>query len=311
MRLAILPGTANSTLASAIAALLGTAARQRDITRFPDGELGISLTESVRGDDVYVVQPASPPVNEHLVELLLLADACRRDGAARITAVMPYVGYARQDRRTGRSALGGRLMADLIAAAGVDRVVAVDVHTPAIEGFFGAPVEHLTAVPLLAERARPGLPRDSVIVAPDLGAAKLAERYARLLDLPVAFVHKRRITATEVAVHQVTGDVAGRAPLIVDDMISTGATIEAAANAVLAAGARSEITVAATHALLVGRAVEWLRGLGLRRLVVTDSVALPADAPLPLEVVSLDRLLADALARLHGAPAPGAAAASG
>jgi ribose-phosphate pyrophosphokinase len=311
MRLAILSGTANSALTTAIAALLGTPARQRDIDRFPDGELGISLLESVRGDDVYVVQPASPPVNEHLMELLLMADACRRDGAARITAVMPYVGYARQDRRTGRSALGGRLVADLLAAAGVDSVVAVDVHTPAIEGFFGAPVEHLSAVPLLAERVRPALPRDCVIVAPDLGAAKLAERYARLLDLPVAFVHKRRITATEVAVHQVTGDVAGRAPLIVDDMISTGATIEAAANAVLAAGARPEITVAATHALLVGRAVEWLRGLGLRRLVVTDSVALPADVPLPLEVVSLDRLLADAVERLHGAPSPGAAAASG
>jgi len=189
--------------------------------------------------------------------------------------------------------------------------VAVDAHTPAIEGFFGAPVEHLSAVPLLAERVRPALPRDSVIVAPDLGAAKLAERYARLLDLPVAFVHKRRITATEVAVHQVTGDVTGRAPLIVDDMISTGATIEAAANAVLAAGARPAITVAATHALLVGPAIEWLHGLGLQRLVVTDSVALPAEAPLPLEVVSLDRLLAGAIERLHGASSPGATAASG
>ena len=311
MRLTILSGTANNALATAIALASGTVVRDGNITRFPDGELGISINESVRGDDVFLVQPASPPVNEHLVELLLLVDACRRDGAARITAVMPYVGYARQDRRTGRSALGGRLMADLLAAAGVDSVVAVDVHTPAIEGFFGAPVEHLSAVPLLAERVRQALPRDSVIVAPDLGAAKLAERYARILDLPVAFVHKRRITATEVAVHHVTGDVAGRAPLIVDDMISTGATIEAAANAVLAAGARPAITVAATHALLVGRAVEWLRGLGLKRLVVTDSVALPSDVPLPLEVVSLDRLLADAVERLHGAPSPSATAASG
>jgi ribose-phosphate pyrophosphokinase len=306
MRLTILSGTANGPLAGAVASALGTVARQRDIARFPDGELGISIHESLRGDDVYIVQPASPPVNEHLMELLLLADACRRDGAARITAVMPYAGYARQDRRSGRSALGGRLVADLLAAAGVDGVVAVDVHTPAIEGFFAAPVEHLSAVPLLAEHVRTALPRDSVIVAPDLGAAKLAERYARILDLPVAFVHKRRITATEVAVHQVTGDVAGRAPFIVDDMISTGATIEAAANAVLAAGARPEIIVAATHGLLVGRAVEWLRGLGLRRLVVTDSVALPASVPLPLEVVRLDRLLAEAVARLHGTPAPGA-----
>ncbi len=306
MRLTILSGTANGALATAIAVALETVVRGCNITRFPDGELGINILESVRGDDVYLVQPHSPPANEHLVELLLLADACRRDGAARITAVTPYLGYARQDRRTGRSALGGRLVADLLAASGVDDVVAVDVHTPAIEGFFAAPIEHLSAVPLLAERLRTALPHDSVIVAPDLGAAKLAERYARILDLPVAFVHKRRITATEVAVHHVTGDVAGRAPIIVDDMISTGATIEAAANAVLAAGARPAITVAATHALLVGRAVEWLRGLGLQRLIVTDSVALPANLPLPLEVVSLDRLLADTVERLHGAAAPSA-----
>ena len=184
MRLTILSGTANNALAGAIALALGTVVRDCNITRFPDGELGISIVESVRGDDIFLVQPASPPVNEHLMELLLLADACRRDGAARITAVMPYVGYARQDRRMGRSALGGRLMANLLAASGVDGVVAVDVHTPAIEGFFGAPVEHLSAVPLLAERVRSALPRDSVIVAPDLGAAKLAERYARILDLP-------------------------------------------------------------------------------------------------------------------------------
>jgi len=306
LRLTILSGTANSALAAAVAAVLGTTPRQRDITRFPDGELGISIHESLRGDDVYLIQPASPPVNEHLTELLLLADACRRDGAARITAVMPYVGYARQDRRSGRSALGGRLLADLLAAAGVDAVIAVDAHTPAIEGFFAAPLDHLSAVPLLAEHVRPELPRDSVIVAPDLGAAKIAERYSRILDVPVAFVHKKRITATKVAVHQVTGDVAGRAPLIVDDMISTGATIEAAANAVLQAGARPAITVAATHALLVGQAVEWLRGLGLQRLVVTDSVALPAGLPLPLEVVRLDQLLAEAVARLHGTPSPGA-----
>jgi ribose-phosphate pyrophosphokinase len=266
--------------------------------------VGITLHESVRGDDVYLVQPAGPPVNEHFVELLLLADACRRDGAARITAVMPYAAYARQDRRAGRSAVGGRLMADVLASAGIDGFVAVDVHTPAIEGFFSVPVEHLSAVPLLAERVRSELPRDSVVVAPDLGAAKLAERYARVLDLPVAFVHKKRIAATEVTVHQITGDVAGRAPLIVDDMISTGATIEAASNAVLAAGARPAITVAATHALLVGQAVEWLRGLGLRRLMVTDSVALPAGVPLPLEVVSLDRLLAEAVERLHGVATP-------
>jgi ribose-phosphate pyrophosphokinase len=254
----------------------------------------------VRGRDVYLVQPTGPPVDEHLMELLMLADASRRAGAARVTAVMPYFGYARQDRRAhGREPVGARLVADLIRTAGIERVVAIDLHSAALEGFFSMPLEHLSAVPTLAEAARALVGLDAVIVAPDLGAAKLADRYADLLDLPVAIVHKARISGEQVRVRRITGDVLDRQPIVVDDMISTGGTIEAAATALLAAGAAPEIMVVATHALLVGAAEERLARAGVRRLIATDSVPPTAGGRLPRETVSVAWLLADAISRLH------------
>jgi ribose-phosphate pyrophosphokinase len=296
----ILAGSANAPLADAIAASLGMALGRCQIRRFPDGEMHVQIEDNVRGRDVYLVQPTSPPADTHLVELLLMADACRRAGAARITAVVPYFGYARQDRRSGQSAVGARLAADLIEAAGVGGIVAVDLHAPAIEGFFRVPLQHVSAVPQLASQVQPLLPADSVVVAPDLGAAKLAERYAGLLDLPVAIVHKTRISGSEVEAHGLSGDVRGRAPLIVDDMISTAGTIAAAAGVLLDAGARPEITVAATHALLVGPAKERLQMLPLRHLVVTDTVARAGDAPLPVTVVSVVAGIAGAVRLLRG-----------
>jgi ribose-phosphate pyrophosphokinase len=299
-RLTVFCGTAHPALAAAVAARLGVPPGDRTLERFPDGELHVRLDESVRGDDVYLVQPTGPPVEAHLFELLLLADACRRAGAAGVTAVLPYFGYARHDRRAeGREPVAARLVADLLGAGGVQRVVAVDLHTPALEGVFGVPLEHLSAVPLLAEAARPWAGRDGVVVAPDLGAAKLADRYARRLGLPVAVVHKTRTGGATVTATALTGDVRGRAPLLVDDMISTGGTVEAAARAVLAAGARPEVTVVASHGLFVGPAVERLAALPLRRLLTTDSLPAPAEAPLPLQTESLAALLAEAVERLH------------
>ncbi|HEX6106637.1 MAG TPA: ribose-phosphate pyrophosphokinase [Gemmatimonadales bacterium] len=300
MSLVLLAGTSNPALAEAIAAHLGVPLAEREASRFPDGEMQVEVRTSVRGCDIYLIQPTGPPVEEHLFQLLLLADACRRAGAARLTAVVPYLGYARQDRRgTGREPVGARVIADLLAAGGLHRTVAVDLHSASLEGVFGMPLEHLTAVPLLADALRAGLHDDAIIVAPDLGATKLAERYARVLGLSVAFVHKRRLTGATVSVRGLTGEVRGRTPLVVDDMITTGGTVEAAIRALLEAGAREEITVAATHGLLVGDAARRLGALPIRRLLTTDSVATPEASGLPLERIGLSPLLADAISRLH------------
>ena len=299
--LTVFSGSAQIPLARAIAGTLGVELGKREIERFPDGESRVQILESVRGHDVYVVQPTGPPVEANLVELLLLVDACRRAGAERLTAVIPYFGYARQDRRaSGREPIAARLIADLIHAAGVDHVVAVDLHSPALEGFFSGPLEHLTAVPVLAEPLRRlALGGNCVVVAPDLGAARLADRYARLLSLPVAIVHKTRISGREVTTHGVTGNVEGRQPLIVDDMISTGGTIEAAGRALAAAGALPVTAIAATHGLFCGDAAERLAAVGARRVIVTDSVAQPSDPRFPIEVVSVAPMLARAIQNLH------------
>ncbi|HVZ23928.1 MAG TPA: ribose-phosphate diphosphokinase, partial [Vicinamibacterales bacterium] len=241
----------------------------------------------------------SPPVDQHLVELLMLADACRRAGAGRLTGILPYFGYARQDRRAGRRALGARVAADALAAAGFDRLVLIDAHTAAIEGFFSMPIEHLTAAPLLARAAGVALPARSVVVAPDLGAVKLAREYARLLRLPMAVVHKTRLAGDAVEATAVMGDVNGRSPLIVDDMLSTGATADAAAAAVRAAGGVDPVTVAVTHALLVGRAVELVAAIRLERLIATDSVERDPGSTVAIVTESLAPLLAGAIRRLH------------
>jgi ribose-phosphate pyrophosphokinase len=264
---------------------------------FPDGEMQVEIPESVAGCDVFLLQSTSPPVERHLMELLLLADACRRAGAGRLTAIIPYLGYARQDRRVDRRSLGARVMAGLIATAGLDRLMLIDVHTSAIEGFFDIPLDHLTAVPMLARAAAPSLRENSVVVAPDLGAVKRAREYARLLQLPMAFVHKTRLSGADVEAHGVIGDVRNRAPLVVDDMLSTGATVEAAIGALRAAGAVEPMSVAVTHALLVGRARDVLRNLPIARLIVGDSVPIDPPVPRQLEVTSLAPLVANAIRR--------------
>jgi ribose-phosphate pyrophosphokinase len=300
MPLTMFTGSAHVPLATMVAAQLGVPLGRRLLHRFPDGELHVELQESVRGHDVYLLQPTSPPVEVHLLELLLLADASRRAGAAQLTAVVPYFGYARQDRRaSGREAVGARLLADLLAASGLQRLVAVDLHSAALEGMFTIPVEHLSAVPLLVEAVRSLLAPNTVVVAPDLGAVKLAERVARSLHLPMALVDKERLTGEEVRVRRVVGRVEGCPVLVVDDMISTGGTVQAAIQALLAAGSAPEVTVVASHALLVGPAVERLRALPVRRLVVTDSVETLAPLPCPGPSVSLAPLLAEAIRRLH------------
>ena len=294
----VLAGSANEALAQAIAATLGTTLAPRVLERFPDGELHVEIQASVRGQRVYVVQPTQPPVETHLFELLLVGDACRRAGAGRVTAVIPYFGYARQDRRAaGRDPIAARVAADVIGTAGFDAVVAVDLHSRATEGFFPVPLEHLSAVSLLAEAMRPWTQADSVIVAPDLGAAKLADRFGRILGVPVATVHKQRLSGREVTVRQLVGEVDGKTPLIVDDMLSTGGTVVAAARALLDAGARPDITVAVTHGLFSPPALDVLRHVPVTRILTTDSVPPPTYGGLPVQVVSLAPLLAEAIRR--------------
>jgi len=300
MNLAIVAGSGNPALADSIAERLGTRVSRSVLNRFPDSELYVEIDESVRGCDVYVVQPTGPPIDRHLMELLFLADACRRAGAARLTAIIPYFGYARQDRRAkGREAVGGRLIADMLGVARFERIVAVDLHTVSLEGFFSVPLEHLSAVSLLANAIEESVTDKSVIVAPDLGAVKLAERYGELLRRPIAIAHKTRLSGEEVRVRGIVGEVAGRLPIIVDDMISTGGTIEAAAAAMIAAGCLPEITVVASHALLVGPAVRRLSALPLKRIVVTDSLPTPEHGPFALQVVSLAPMLAESVSRLN------------
>ena len=301
MSLKILAGSANLSLAENIARNVNVKLVRRVLERFPDGELHIELQESVRGHDVYLIQPTCPPVDEHLFELLLMADACRRAGAVHLTAVIPYFGYARQDRRAhGREPLSVRLIADLLATSGIQRVVAVDLHSQGVESAFAIPVEHVSAVAILAEAVRSSVPRNAVIVSPDLGAVKMAERYAKLLDLPVAIIHKTRISGAEVNVQRIVGDVRDKQVLVVDDMISTGGTIEKAIKALLEAGCLSSgIKVAASHGLLVGPAAERLGKLPIEQIYVSDSVPTPEKFPVPIQVSSLDLLLAETIQRLH------------
>jgi len=299
MNAVILSGSAHSSLAEAVGRELGIALAGRMLERFPDGEIHAEVLEDVRGRDVFLVQPTPPPVGENVIELLLLSDACRRAGAAHITAVVPYFGYARQDRRNKPGEpFGARVVADALGQGHFERIITVHLHSPAVEGCFGIPVEHLSAVPSLADAVRAHTPRNSVVVSPDFGAVRLAEEYARLLGLPMAMVHKTRLSGSEVSVRGLVGDVRGRSAVIVDDLISTGGTIAAAAQILQAQGALSDFFVVATHALLVGEAVDRLRGLPLRRFVTTDSLP-PRELPFPAQVVGLAPLLAKTIRQPH------------
>lgn len=296
---AIVGGPRHPSLADAVAVALGRETEPCDASRFPDGELDVSVDEHLRGRDVYVVQPTCEPVGESILELALIADALHRVGALRVTALIPYFGYARQERRTAAGQpLGARVAADLVACARLARLVVIDLHAPSVEGFFDAPVEQLSAVPLLAREVKKKLRRDAVIVSPDLGGAKLARAYARELGRPVAIVHKTRLSGRRVEVDDVVGDVKGRPCVIVDDMISTGGTIEAAAAALRERGADDEIVVCATHAVLSGDALGVLSRARIARLVTTDTLPSREGGAFERATVSVAPLLGDAVRRL-------------
>lgn len=306
MEPAILTGSAQPELGTAVAHALGLEAVSRTTGHFPDGEIEVVLTGSVSRRDVFIVQSTPAPVGEHMMELLFLADAALAAGARSVSAVVPYLGIARQDRRRREGEpLGIEVAARLLAVGCFRHLVAVDLHSRAAEGHLEPTPVHLTAAPLLAALIRPHLPASAVVVSPDLGAVKLADEYANLLGLPVAVVHKIRLSGSDVVAGSVIGEVRGLCPLIVDDMISTGETIAKAAHAVRLAGAAPELFVAATHGPLIARAMPVLAELGVVRLVATDSVRAPAPAPFPTDTASLAPLLAEAirhLAHRDGAP---------
>jgi ribose-phosphate pyrophosphokinase len=292
----LLAGSATGALTAAVARELGIRVGARTVERFPDGEISVVLDEPVRGLDVFVLVSTSPSVNDHLMELLIFADACRRASAERITAIVPYFGYARSDRRDSRRMpIAASLVAELMQCAGIGHVTLLDVHAPQIEGFFRGPVDHLSAVPILCAALRGRVAADAVVVSPDAGRVSTATEYARRLGVPLVLLHKRRGSAHETAVTHVVGDVRDRPCLIIDDMIATGGTIVESANALRAAGSRGEFMVAATHGVFVEDACARMAAAGISRVVVTDSVADPERRCALAEVVSIAPLLADSV----------------
>jgi ribose-phosphate pyrophosphokinase len=296
-------GRANPELAKEIAHYLGTRLSQADIKNFADGELYVRIKESVRGKDTFVIQPTCKPVNENLMELLLMIDALKRASANSITAVMPYFGYARQDRKTsGREAISAKLAADLLTTAGADRVVGMDLHTGQLQGFFNVLTDHLYATPVLLGYIQSLNLQDIVVVSPDAGGVERARVYAKKLNAPIAIVDKRRTGHNMAEVSHVIGDVAGRTAILVDDMIDTAGTICSGAKLLMDEGAKA-VYVMAAHPVFSGPAVERLEASCIQEVIVTNSIPLSYEAAQveKIKQLSIATLLGEAIARIHDA----------
>ncbi len=297
--LLLLSGTANRPLAEEIAQHMGTTLADCTVKRFADGEIFVRINENARGRDVFIIQPTPPPADS-IMELLLLTDAAKRASAARVTCVMPYYGYARQDRKDQpRVAIGGKLLANLIEAASADKLLGMDFHTHQIQGFYDIPVDHLYAAPVLTSYFRDLGLDNPVVVAPDVGAAKMARGFARRMDASFAIIDKRRPAANVAEVVQVVGEVTGRSCIVVDDMIDTAGTLESVVYALKERGA-TEIYAAATHPLLSGPAVERLQSSPVKEVVVTNTLFVPAEKRFEkLRILSIAELLARAIRYTH------------
>ena len=296
-------GRANPELAKGIAAILGVELGKISIRPFPNSETRIQIEESIRGTDIYIIQPTCAPANEHLMELLITIDAMKRASARQITAVIPYFGYGRQDRKaTGREPISAKLVADLLTTAGANRVVAVDLHVGQIQGFFNIPADHLTALTTLANYFKEKQIENGVIVAPDAGRVKLAEKYTDILELPLALMHKRRsdVGGGQIETVELVGDVAGKTPIIIDDEIATGGTIYEQVIALGEAGANPAY-ISITHPVLVGPALERLSHPAFQEVVVTNTIPVPVEKQLngKIKVLSIAPLLAEAILRIH------------
>lgn len=297
--LRLFSGDANRPLAEEVARILELPLGQLRISHLPDTEVHVQIDECVRGADVFVLQSCSAPVNRNTMELFLLVDAFRRASAASVTVVVPYFPYTRQERMAkGREAVSARVVATILESLGASRVIYVDVHVPAIQGFFQIPVDPLSAVPTLAEYFRDDRFNGATIVAPDTGRAKMAGKYAEILGLPLVVMRKSREGGRVRATH-IAGDVRDRVPIIIDDIIASGSVLDEIP-ALLEAGARPEVYLSITHPVLVGRSLEKLQDVAIKELVVSNTIYLPSEKrPGRLHVVSIGPLLAEVIQRIH------------
>lgn len=299
----VFSANANVALADAIAAKLGVKLGDAQVLTFSDGEIGVNINETVRGQDVFIVQSTSYPVNDHLMELLILTDACKRASAGRITAVIPYYGYARQDRKAkARDPISAKLVADLIAKSGADRVLTMDLHAPQIQGFFDIPVDHLLGVPILAPYFNDkfaNIKDEVVVVSPDLGSVTRARNFATRLDVPIAIVDKRRPKANVCEVMNIIGDIKDKICIIVDDMVDTAGTLCNGAKALKERGAK-QVFACATHGVLSGPAIERIRDSVIDELVILDTISQPEEKKLDkIKILSVSDVFAEAIKRIY------------
>jgi ribose-phosphate pyrophosphokinase len=296
----IFSGNANRGLAEKICKELGIPLGTCDVSQFSDGEINVNIDETVRGIDVFIVQSTCSPVNDNLMETLILIDAVKRASAGRVNAVIPYYGYARQDRKTkAREPITAKLVANLFTTAGADRVISMDLHAAQIQGYFDIPVDHLSGGTILAEYFKDFIEEETVIVSPDLGGVTRARAFANHLDLPIAIIEKRRPKANVSEVMNVIGDINGKNVIIVDDIIDTAGTIAKAASVLKNFGAK-KVYGCATHGVLSGPAIERIRDSELEKFIITDTIPLPEDKKIDkIEIVSVAPLFAEAIRRIH------------
>jgi ribose-phosphate pyrophosphokinase len=299
--LRIFSGSAHPALAQEVASLLGTTIGSSTTHHLPDSEIYVTIDEVVRDQDIFIIQPCSTPVNDNLMELLLFLDAFRRASAHSVSAVIPYFPYARQDRMArGREAISARVVANLLENQGLDRVIYIDIHNRAIQGFFNIPVDPLTALPLLAEYFRKPEFENAAIVSPDVGRAGMAGRYAELLDLPLVVMHKRRTSFSSTETTHVVGDIRGRRPIIIDDLMAGGSVLKQL-DALYDRGAEGKACFSVTHPVLLPTALQILDADDrIEKLVVTNTIPIPPEKRHPkIEIVSVAELLADIIHRIH------------
>ncbi len=298
----VFTGNSNPDLANKICDYLDIPLGDAYVGRFPDGEIDLKINEDIRGADIFVVQSLCPPVNENLMELLIFIDCIKRASAARITAVIPYYAYARKDRKDeGRVPITAKLVANIICEAGVDRVVAMDLHAAQIQGFFDIPLDHIYAFPVLCGHYKSLNLPNAVVVSPDVGGIKIARAYSKKLNIKMAVVDKRRVGPEETEVGFVIGDVAGKNVIMIDDIIATGGSIAQAARVLKEKGA-NDIYVGTTHPVLCGAAAEKLRGAPIKEVAVTDTIPLDRRTKLlgeKISVLTISGLLGEAIRRIH------------